>query len=169
MGEVGVPARGGGAGCLDVEATAEQATGAAAQAPADTEQAVVAQADAATDQVKAHEADARCGAAQVGFVGVKPQPQTCQILAEHHQSLEQGLGTIGEQGQIIHVAQAAPDAGECKEVVVDGVEVQIGQKLAGEVADRQPPWPFKGCEKGVTGEDVDGGAAAGAVGQDGAE
>ncbi len=95
--------------------TGGKASGVAAQAPTDTEQAVVAQADAATDQVKAHEADARCGAAQVGFVGVEPQPQTCQLFAQHHQSLAQVLGTIGEQGQIIHVAQAGPDAGECKE------------------------------------------------------
>ena len=169
MGEVGIPACGGGTGSSDAEAMADEAAGAAAQAAADAQQTVVAQADAPTDQVKAHEAGARCGAAQVGFVGMQAQAQFSQVCLQRYEGLSKGLRAIGEKGQIIHVAQTGPDAGQGTEAVIDGVEVQIRQKLAGEIADGQPPWPFQGCEQGVAGEPIDGGTAAGAIGQDGAE
>ena len=169
MGEVGVPALGRSLRLSDGDATLLQGQLSATQTPPDAKQAVITQADAATDQMKAHKAGAHCGTPQVGLVGVEPQAQFGQFGLQHHQGLSQGLGPVGEQGQIIHVAQAGPDAGQHAQAVIDGVEVEIGQKLAGEVADWQPPWPFQGGEQGVAGESIDGGAAASAVGQDGAD
>ena len=43
--------------------------------------------------------------------------------------------------------------------------MQIGEKLAGEVADRQAPGPLQRREQAVAGKGIKGGAVAGAVGQ----
>ena len=50
--------------------------------------------------------------------------------------------------------------------MIEGIEVEIGQKLAGEVADWQASGSLQGREQGVAGEGIDGGPTAGAVGQD---
>ncbi len=51
-------------------------------------------------------------------------------------------------------------------MVIEGIEVEIRQKLAGEVADRQPTGSLHGREQGVTGKSIDGRATTGTVGQD---
>ena len=50
--------------------------------------------------------------------------------------------------------------------MIDGVEVEIGEELAGEVTDRQAPGPPQWCEQSVAGEGIDGRASAGSIGQD---
>ena len=97
---------------------------------------MVAQADAPADHVEARETGARCRSVQAGLAGVEPQAQVCQI------------------------------AGQGTQAVVDGVEVQIGEELAGEIADRQAAGPLQGGEEGVAGEAIERGAVAGAVGED---
>ncbi len=55
--------------------------------------------------------DAAGGAEEAGFLRVHAQPQASQVFPQNGQGLLQRLGVIGEQGQIIHLAQAGPDAG----------------------------------------------------------
>ncbi len=50
--------------------------------------------------------------------------------------------------------------------MVEAIEVDVGQTLAGEVADGQAPGALQRGEPGVVGEGVDGGSLAGSVGQD---
>jgi hypothetical protein len=50
--------------------------------------------------------------------------------------------------------------------VIEAIEMEVGEKLAGEVADRQPARPLQGGEQGVAGEGIEGGADGGAVGED---
>jgi len=54
-------------------------------------------------------------------------------------------------------------------MVIEGIEVEIRQELAGEVADRQASGSLQRSEQSVAAKDIDGGATAGTVGQDGAE
>jgi hypothetical protein len=72
--------------------------------------------------VEARETGARCRSVQAGLAGVEPQAQVCQI------------------------------AGQGTQAVVDGVEVQIGEELAGEVADRQASGALQWREQGSRGE-----------------
>ena len=111
MGQVGVPAQGGGAGPGMAETAVRQPLGAAAQTPAYAQQAVITEADAPADQMKAHETGAAGGAVEVGFLWVHTQPQASEVVPQNGQGLLQRLGVIGEQGQVIHVAQAGLDAG----------------------------------------------------------
>ena len=143
MGQVGIPAQGGSAGAGGADATLGQVPGVPAQAPADAQQAVVAQANAAADQVKTYEAGPSGGAANLRFAGMKSQAQGVQLSAQHRQGVAQRLGVISEQGQIIHIAQVGTHPRQASQVMVDGVEVEIGQELAGEVADRQAPGPLQ--------------------------
>ena len=169
MGEVGIPALGRGEGPLRADAALGHSPGPAAQTTTDAEQAGVAQADAAADHVKAHKAGARGRAVEVGLVGMEPQAQGGEVCKEHLPGTTQGLRMIGKQGQIIHVAKTGPDARKGPQLVIEVVEVEIGQKLAGEVADRQAAGSLQWGEQGVAGEGIDGGAAAGAVGEDRAQ
>ena len=138
MGQMGIPALGRGKGPRGAQAPLGHSPGAAPQALADAQQTGVAQADAAADYVKAHEGCACGGAMQLSFAGMEPQAQGRQIGDQQLAGLAQGLRVIGEEGQIIHVAQTGPDARQGAEVVIEGIEVQVGQELAGEVADGRP-------------------------------
>ena len=55
------------------------------------------------------------------------------------------------------------------EAMIEGVEVEIGEKLAGEIADGQASGSLQGGEQGVAGEGVESGAKAGAIGEDAVE
>jgi hypothetical protein len=112
LGQVRIPAQGGGADPGRAETAVPEPLGATAQAAADAQQAVVAQADAPADQVKAHEAGAHRRAVQVRFAGMQPQSQVGQLLPQHHEGLSQRLRMIGEQSQIIYIAQLGLHAGE---------------------------------------------------------
>ena len=67
MGQVRIPAQGGGVGLGIAETTVRQPLGATAQTAANAQQAVVAQADAPADDMKAHETGAAGGAVEGGF------------------------------------------------------------------------------------------------------
>jgi hypothetical protein len=47
--------------------------------------------------------------------------------------------------------------------MIDGIEVEIGEKLTGEVADRQATGALQRGEQGVAGEGINGGSPGGAV------
>ncbi len=111
MGHVGVPAQGGGPGPGVEETAVRQPLGAAAQSPANAQQAVVAQTDAPANDMRPNETGAAGGAVEVGFLRVHVQPQASKVFPQNGQGLPQRLGVIGEQGQVIHVAQAGLDAG----------------------------------------------------------
>ena len=59
-----------------------------------------------------------------------------------------------------------PDAGKCLQLVIEGIEVEIRKKLAGEVADRQASGSLQGRQQGVVRKGIDGGATTGTVRQD---
>ena len=66
--------------------------------------------------------------------------------------LPQLLQAVVEQGEVIHVAQAALGPQHLLAEVVLPVQMQVGEELTGEVADGQPAPSCKGREQVVTGK-----------------
>ena len=130
------------------------------------EQIVVAHAHPARNHAKAHEAHAMAGLAKLALDRVQPQPQLFQLGFHRAPCLAEGLQVVGEEGHIIHVAQVGGDARQVGEMVVESIEVEIGEELAGEVADGQAAGALQRREQGVSGEGVVRGAGGGSVGQD---
>lgn len=62
-----------------------------------------------------------------------------------------GLG-VGEDDEVVHVAQVAGGAEGLFDVVVHRVEVDVRPELAGEVADRKPARSLEGGKEVVAGE-----------------
>jgi hypothetical protein len=54
---------------------------------------------------------------------------------------------IGEDHEVIHVADVRGDAELFKEPVIDAVEIDISAELTGEVADGQSTGTFQRCEQ----------------------
>lgn len=80
-----------------------------------------------------------------------------------------GEATDAETDNVVDVAQVGRDARQGGNAVVEGVEVEIGEELAGEVADGQAMRAFQGRQQGIAREGMEGRAAAGAVGEDAVE
>ncbi len=101
----------------------------------------------------------------VGLAGMEPQQQGGEIGDQQRTGTSQRLRVVGEQGQIIHVPPRSPDAGQGTEAVIEGIEVEIGQELAGEVADRQTAGTLQRGQQGVAGKGIDGRAKVDTVGE----
>jgi len=84
---------------------------------------------------------------------MEPQPEVLKTVVEQPTCPLQGLRVISEQDQIIHVAQTVLDAWKGPKLVIEGVEMKIGQELAGEAADRQAAGALQGSEQGVPGKE----------------
>ncbi len=97
---------------------------------------------------------------------MQTQAQPRQLRFDHHPGLAERFGGISQESEIIHVAQIGRDAGQSGDGVIEAIEVEVGEELAGEVADRKAAWALQGGEQGVAGEGVDRGAEAGAVGEE---
>ena len=169
MGEVGVPAleraprRFGAAKpsshglCLALEATPS------------ANEVVIADAHAGGLHEEPDKAGTIAAAADLAFDRVQSQAQSRELLINHRPRLLKGLAAGGEQGEVVDIAQVGADAVETTHPVIKAIEMEIGEELAGEVADRQATGPLQGGEEGVTGESVDGAGGFGAVGEDGAQ
>jgi hypothetical protein len=48
---------------------------------------------------------------------------------------------VAEQGEIVHVPQVRPAAEFTLDEQIEGVEIDVGPELRGQIADRQPPGP----------------------------
>ena len=129
-------------------------------------QVVIAHPQPARPHHKAHETGAVAAAADLGLDRMGTQTQRRQLGIQPEAGTVQGLGVIGEQGEIIHIAQVGAHTGQGAEGVIDGVEVQVGEKLTGEIADRQTARSLQRGEQGVTGEGIEGRTDRGTVGQD---
>ena len=62
------------------------------------------------------------------------------------QCLMERLWPICEDSQIIDVAKAHPHSWEVFEPVVEAIQVEVGQELAGEIADGQAPGALQRSE-----------------------
>ena len=71
-----------------------------------------------------------------GLVRVKLESSTDKILLDLQPQIRQHRGVIVEQRKVIHVAQIGrlQDLGD---EMIEAIEVNIGEELAGEIADRQ--------------------------------
>jgi len=139
MGQVGVPTQGRAAGPPHAQLPMEDGLSAASQPPANAEQAVIAQADPTADDAKTNNAGAASRGKEPGFAGVEAQAQSAEFASRHIQRLEERLWPIRKESQIIHIAQAHPHSREAAQLMVKTIKVEVGQKLAGEVADGQAP------------------------------
>ena len=169
MGQVGVPTQGRAAGPPHAQLPMEDGLSAASQPPANAEQAVIAQADPTADDAKTNNAGAASRGKEPGFAGVEAQAQSAEFASRHIQRLEERLWPIRKESQIIHIAQAHPHSREAAQLMVKTIKVEVGQKLAGEVADGQAPETLQWGEQGVAGEGVNSRSVDGSIGQDAIE
>ena len=82
---------------------------------------------------------------------MQAKPAAFQIAGNALLPLLQLVGAVVEQGEVVHVAQIALGAQHLLAEVVQSIQVQIGEELAGEVADRQPAAAFERREQIVAG------------------
>ena len=72
------------------------------------------------------------------------QAQASQALLDGRFPGPQGGFVIRKKGEIIHIAQVPFAVQLPLDKVIEGVEIAIGPKLAGQVADGQPAWAVGG-------------------------
>ena len=85
---------------------------------------------------------------------VKPQPQANQKVPDLFSHVGQVLLVVGEHQKVIDVADVALDPQPVLDEVIERVEVDVGEELAGLVADGDASPPFAGREQVVAGEIV---------------
>ena len=143
MGQVSVPTLEGSSRCVRGDDASRNTLNMRSQAAPATKQTVIAETNDTTHHMKPHEAGTIEGATHLGFDGVRPQTQGRQLLLDSQSSPLKGFRVIGKQGAIIHIAQISPNPRHGSNGVVERIEVEIREILAGEVSDRQTPWPFQ--------------------------
>ena len=79
------------------------------------------------------------------------EPAPGEVHADAPAPLRQHRGAVMEQGEVVHVAQVPQRAQDFLHEVVQAVEVDVGEELAGQVADGQPPAALEGGEQVVAG------------------
>ena len=70
-----------------------------------------------------------------GLARVEPQPAAFEESGDAVPPLHESLGVIVEQREVVHVAQVALRPQNLLAEVVEAVEMDIGEELAGQVAD----------------------------------
>ena len=83
---------------------------------------------------------------------MKAQPPSFQVGLYALLPLLKPYGVVMKERKIIDMSDIAFDPEDFLAKVVESVEVQVGEKLAGEVADRQATPTLQGREKIITRE-----------------
>ena len=102
----------------------------------------------------AEEPDAVLDREDHALLRVKPQPQANQKVPDPFPHVGQVPLVVGEHQEIIDVADVALDPQPVLDEVIERVEVDVGEELAGLVADGDAPPPFAGREQVVAGKPV---------------
>jgi hypothetical protein len=82
--------------------------------------------------------------ADVRLARVQPQPVRRPPLADGRAHRGETPLVVVESDHVIHVTQVGTDLEHLLGVVVEVVEVQVGEELAGQVADGNPPSALQG-------------------------
>ena len=130
----------------------------APQTVAETAHVLFRQAPApAVQQDEAQEGGGLAGGRDVRLVRVKAKAPTLQIPLDPPPPLRELLRIVVEQREVVHVPHVPLRAQHFLAEVVEAIEIEVGEELAGEVADGQAAPPFEGGEQVVAGEvEVDG-------------
>ena len=84
------------------------------------------------------------------------QPPALQIGANPLAPLFKSRGVVMEQRKVVDVAQVSARPQYLLAEVIEPVEIDVGEKLTGQVADGKPPAALEWCQQVVAGiEDVD--------------
>jgi hypothetical protein len=135
-----------------------------AEAAADADYVAPGEAPAPRKQPPAEERDAVRAAPHLKLSFVDPQPQLrAQEVADPPGRAEQLLAAVAKQEKVIDVAEVGPRSWLflAVDIVVEGIEIDVGKELGGLVANRQSPPAFGGAEEVVSGEVLDGGGGFG--------
>ena len=86
-----------------------------------------------------------------GLAGVEPQAAAFEEAGDAVPPLHEPLGVVVEEREVVHIAQVALRPQDLLAEVVEAVEMDVGEELAGQVADGQAPPALEGCEQVVAG------------------
>ncbi len=99
-----------------------------------TTQVIAADADAVGQNAESHKASAMAGLGKLGFGGVELEAQGGQVGFNGQAGIGKEGAISRKQGKVIDVAQVG-DAQSFGDKVIEAVEVNVGKKLTGEVAN----------------------------------
>ena len=94
------------------------------------------------------------GFKELGFDGMQLQSQVCEIGFNLLPGINKECSVVGEQGEVIDVAEVLLGLQLLFNKMVKAVEIEIGEELAGEVADGQPSGLFQGRKQVVAHKPV---------------
>ena len=94
-----------------------------------------ADADAVGKDAKAEKVCAMKGEAELAFDGVDDEAEVGEVGFEGVASVGEVGVVVAEEGEVIDVTQVAGGFEVLEDVVIEAVEVKVGEELAGEVAD----------------------------------
>ena len=163
MFEMGGPALERLGEAVEADASAEVAALEAFEAFSGAQQVGGTDADQVGQDAEADETCADLGFKELTFDWMDFQPQTGQVLFDGDSGCGQEGWVIGEQGEIIDIAEILLGWELFGDEVIEAVEVDIGEKLAGEVADGQSLAAATGGEGRIAGEIVEDGVLGIAV------
>ena len=115
-------------------------------------------------QNEAQEGGGLAGGGDVGLGRVKAQAPALQKALDPFPPFGELIRIVVEEGEVVHVAHVPLGPQHLLAEVVEAIEVEVGEELAGEVANGQAAPPLEGGEEVVAGEmEVDGLLGVGAV------
>ena len=124
----------------------------AVQAVAKTADIVLGQASPAVRQeLEAQVARRMPGWLDPSLLGMERQASAGEIRGQPVAPALQNRPLVVEQGEVVDVADVAARLQDFFAEVIEAVEVDVGEKLAGQVADRQPAGAAIGLEQVVAG------------------
>jgi len=100
----------------------------------------------AAQQDKAEKGCRRLGRYDVRFVRMQRQPPPCETRGNALAPLDEDSGVVVKQGEVVDIAQI----GRAKDFfrkMIETVEIDVSEKLARQIADRQTAAALVGCEQ----------------------
>ena len=105
-------------------------------------------ADAIGEDSKTEEVCADAGFKDLAFDGVDFELEAAEMGFDAFAGVDQEVSIVAEEGEVIDVTQVAVGFELFGDVVIESVQVDVGEKLAGEVADRDADSFWAGLVKG---------------------
>ena len=84
-----------------------------------------------------------------GTAAEEPKATAFEVAVDPPPPVDESPRVVGKQDEVVHVAEVALRPQDFLAEVVEPVQVHVGEELAREVSDRQPPPPLEGREQVV--------------------
>ncbi len=89
---------------------------------------------------------------QLAFDRMNHQSQASEMIFNGESSIREEVGVVAEQGEVVHVAEVLGSFQFLFDEVVETIEIQVSEELAGQITDWQSAPPLRGRKEMVTGK-----------------